>query len=40
VLKMNGMPPGQAPLSTDSTELSRIRIEFKPARDSSLLRSR
>ena len=40
VLKMNGMPPGEAPLSTDSTELSRIRIEFKPPRDSSLLRSR
>ena len=40
VLKMNGMPPGEAALSTDSTELSRIRIEFKPGRDSSLLRSR
>jgi hypothetical protein len=40
VLKMNGMPAGEAPLSADSTELSRIRIEFKPARDSSLLRSR
>jgi mono/diheme cytochrome c family protein len=40
VLKMNGMPSGEAPLSTDSTELSRIRIEFKPARDSSLSRSR
>jgi mono/diheme cytochrome c family protein len=40
VLRMNGMPPGEAALSTDSTELSRIRIEFKPGRDSSLLRSR
>jgi mono/diheme cytochrome c family protein len=40
VLKMNGMPAGEAPLSTDSTELSRIRIEFKPARDSFLSRSR
>ncbi|HSE51421.1 MAG TPA: cytochrome c [Gemmatimonadales bacterium] len=40
VLKMNGMPPGEVPLSTDSTELSRIRIEFKPGRDSSYLRLR
>ena len=40
VLKMNGMPPGEAPLTTDSTALSRIRIEFKPGRDSSLSRSR
>ena len=40
VLQMNGMPPGEAALSTDSTELSRIRIEFKPARDSSPSRSR
>jgi mono/diheme cytochrome c family protein len=40
VLQMNGMPSGEAPLPTDSTELSRIRIEFKPGRDSSLLRLR
>ena len=40
MLRMNGMPAGEAALSADSTELSRIRIEFKPARDSSLLRSR
>ena len=40
VLKMNGMPPGEAPLSTDSTQLSRIRIEFKPGRDTSLQRLR
>ena len=40
VLKMNGMPAGDAPLTTDSTDLSRITIEFKPARDSSPTRPR
>ena len=41
LLKMNGMPPGPAPMSPDSTELSRITIEFKPAaRDPSPSRLR
>jgi mono/diheme cytochrome c family protein len=41
LLKMNGMPPGPAPMSTDSTQLSRITIEFKPAaRDPSPSRPR
>ena len=41
LLKMNGMPAGQAPMSTDSTQLSRITIEFKPAaRDPSPSRPR
>jgi mono/diheme cytochrome c family protein len=35
VLKMNGMPAGPAPLRQDSSALARIRIDFKPARDSS-----
>ncbi|MDQ5840132.1 MAG: HupE/UreJ family protein, partial [Chloroflexota bacterium] len=40
MLKMNGMPAGAAPLPTDSTALARIRIDFKPAGDSSQLRER
>lgn len=35
MLKMNGMPAGEAPLPTDSTRLTRIRLDFKSARDSS-----
>ena len=39
LLKMNGMPAGPDELPADSTALSRIRIEFKPAPDTSRTRS-
>lgn len=38
LLKMNDMPGGPDELPGDSTSLSRIRIEFKPARDTSAKR--
>lgn len=38
LLKMNDMPGGPQELPVDSTSLSRIRIEFKPPRDTSAKR--
>jgi mono/diheme cytochrome c family protein len=35
VLQMNGMPPGADPLPGDSLALSRIRIDFSSARDTT-----
>ncbi len=35
MLKMNGMPAGSATLPSDPARLSRIRIDFKPARDTT-----
>ena len=35
LLKMNGMPAGPVPLQQDSSALAKIRIDFKPVRDSS-----
>lgn len=38
ILKMNGLPTGDADLPADSTGLVRIRINFKPPRDTSHVR--
>lgn len=35
MLKMNGMPAGHEELPNDLAQLEKIRIEFKPARDTS-----
>lgn len=40
MLEMNGMPPGASELPADSSALANIRINFKPARDSSRSRYR
>lgn len=40
VLEMNGLPAGPIELPADSSALAHIRIQFKPARDSSPTRYR
>ena len=40
VLEMNGLPAGPIELPADSSALAHIRIQFKPARDSSPMRYR